>query len=152
LAVFQRVFFLNLYKVDKELHWQAVLPVLEDSVRIMYRQGVKTGNEDLKNSALHAAECLLGDTEVATGKKTLVEKEEQRDTKVSKEREDWEREKYNNFNISVNELVHNDLVKIIDSGLNDSNLTKFMKDSIRKEVIAKTVQIVRADKAHMRLY
>jgi hypothetical protein len=74
LGKFSKNFLPNLYKVDKDLHWQTVLPIIEDIVRIAYSDGDKNNNENLKWGAYYVAQHILGDSAIAEGKKTLVQK------------------------------------------------------------------------------
>lgn len=155
LDKFASNFLPNLFKTDKDLHYKTILPILEDSVRAAFREAKRIGGdsgENLKNAALVLSNFLFGDMEVAEGKRTFVEaSSDKKDTKVSEERKAWEAERYNNFNIDVNEKIFNSLSTDINSGFKQTdNLTKFMKDSISEQVIKKVVATVRADKLHMK--
>lgn len=148
LAKFSKSFLPNLYKADKDVHWQVILPVIEDMVRLAYKDGSRRNDENLTNSALHMAEFLLGDMSVAEGKKTFVEKAEAKpDTKVQEERQRYENERFNNFNIDVHEALYNSLVTEINKGFKaEDGLTDFMKESVRKAAIDQIVKAVKEDK------
>lgn len=145
LAKFSKSFLPNLYKADKDVHWQVILPVLEDMVKLSYREGVRTKNDDLKFSAMHIAGYLLGDTDIAEGKKTLIDREEPK--KPDQERQQWENERYNTFNIDVHESVYDSLSGAIKKGYKEEDgLTDFMKNSITKEVLEEVTKLVGQDK------
>lgn len=151
LEKFSKSFLPNLYKIDKDAHWKVILPVLEDVVRASFNEGNRTKNDDLKHAAMHIAQFLLGDMSIAEGKNSLVEKEQPENNKVKEERQAFENERYNTFNIDVHEQIYNDLTKSIDKGFKEEDgLTDFMKKSIRSEILAKVVSTVKADVAHTR--
>lgn len=153
LGKFSKNFLPNLFKVDKDLHWQVVLPIIEDVVRIAYADGVKRGDDNLKWGAYYVAQNILGDPSIAEGKKTLVVKDEpsKPDPKVTDERTKFENERYNAFNIDVHEAVYNGLVNEVRKGFKDDDgLTKFMRSSIEKAVIDEVVNKVKADKEFSR--
>jgi hypothetical protein len=151
LEKYSKNFLGNLYKADKDLHWKTILPVLEDSVRAAFREGRRLSDDNLKNAALVLSNFLFADMDVAEGKKTFVEKDTVPDKKVSDERAAFERDRYNNFLIDTNESYFGSLNKEISKGFSETDgLTKFMRESIRKEVIAKAEKVMRSDKLHMR--
>lgn len=146
LGKFAKSFLPNLYKADKDTHWQVILPIIEDMVRLAYKDGTRTKNENLSNSALHMAEYLLGDMSVAEGKKTFVEKLEEK-VAPNKEIQEYENRRFNDFNIDVHESLYNSLITEIDKGFkSEDGLTDFMKESVRKAAIDEVVKAVKEDK------
>lgn len=150
LPKFAKSFLSNLYKTDKDLHYQVILPVLEDAVRLVFQRGIKSGKENLQNAARVMAIELFDEMDVAEGKKTFVEPLEKKDSKLDSERQNYENQRYNDFKIDVHEQIHKSLISEIDKGLKVEGLTDFMKKSIRQEIIDSVVNTVRADKAHMK--
>ena len=127
LKKFASNFLPNLYKADKDLHWQTILPIVEDMVKLAFREGNRTKNDNLKFSAQHLADYLLGDSEIAEGKKTLVQKGPEK-KQIDTEKDNWQNERYNLFNIDVHESVYNELTKEINKGFKDEEgLTKFIR-------------------------
>lgn len=146
LGKFSKNFLPNLYKTDKDLHWQTIAPVLEDFVRAAYSNGTRNHNDNLKNAALVISEALLGDLEIAEGKKSLVQREAPKDAKVDEEKQKYENTRYNDFNIDVHEALYESLKSEISNGLKVEGLTDFMKNSITQAIINQISDAVKADK------
>lgn len=69
-------FLPTLHKADANLYYEATAPVVEGLLRTVHSEAQRSGNKNLENAALHIAQYIFGDAEVATGAKTTIKKRE----------------------------------------------------------------------------
>lgn len=150
-----------LNKISPEVHYQAVLPILENLTRTLYAEGAKYGDSEignnLKNSALHLSQFLFGDKaeDVATGKFSNLTKQT---PKVDPERERWEAERATTFMTETQDGMlsglkgaimargqHNKL--LIDP---EGVLPDFTKDAMVERIMQRVGEQLEADPVHKR--
>lgn len=157
LEKFASNFLPNLVKVSPNSFWRAANPLVEDIARSMFKKGIDEGNESLQNAARYLSKYFFNDTDIAEGKKTTVIKEEP--SEVSKEREEFDKERHNVFSDSVNLDLRTQLLEIIigkDSKTGktridpDDVLSPFIRATIIDRVIQDVGQQLEADKTHTR--
>ena len=146
LEKFSKNILNSLYKVSPEAQWTAITPILENVIKSFYRS---SKDDNIKNAALHLSEFLFGTSEVAEGKKTFV-KEVPEEKTDNKERERWENERYNSFNVDTLSGIHDSLVGVIKTGIDpDGVLSNFMKDAIVNKTIEEIKSQLENDNSHM---
>lgn len=149
----------ELYKLSPDLHWKATLPLMENIVRSAYAEGVKTKNDNLKHAAGHLAQWLLDDANVATGRATKIETEQEpseKDKKLSEREQALLDSQMATFSTPVKADGLAKLDKMITSradGTDSIDPKGVLSPAIKKMVIDKIRQEVQnqmdADTAHI---
>ena len=147
----------SLIKVHPPSFWRAANPLVEDIAKNMFIKGTKEKDESMQNAARYLSEYFFGNTEVAEGKKTTIIKEEP--SEVSKEREEFEREKDTTFRGIVSTGIKGNLIPLIEgkdpkSGKSrldpDDILSPFIKSTIIDRIINEIGTQLVSDKDHIR--
>jgi len=153
LEKFSLAFLPTLYRRDSALYMKAITPILENVVRSMHSQGVKSKDEDLMNAALHSSLFLFDTEDVATGKRTTVEpkKEPSEEAKqLAEERKSREMERYKAFYSAVDTDISRSLRAMILKGFDpDEVFTPFLKRKCVEEVLDRIGAALEADSGHM---
>lgn len=148
LDKFSRNFLSNLQKSDKDSYWTAITPTLENLVRGFYRDGVKRGDKNVQLSAENLSIYLFDTAEVAEGKKTFIKEEPKPDSKLEREKQDFAREKFKDFNINVQEGCFTGIKDIIALDKIE-NLSATAQKLLLKEIIAEVDNQITKDTSHM---
>lgn len=137
-----------IYTESKDLYFQIIDPILINVLKTVQQEGESTGNDNLKFSAQHVAKLLFGKIDVLEGKTT--------ETKTDPEREAFEAEKrkfmterFNEARASVNNDITSGLNKIINEGLDNLNISGYLKKVIVKEVQTEVDVMLTQDTGHM---
>ena len=147
----------TLVKVDQNSFWAAANPLVEDICKSMYKKGITEGNESLANSAKYLSYYFFGEADIAEGKRTTIQ-QQQPQTDVSKERQDWENQKQLEFRGVIEKDLRGQLVDLITgtdaktghSKLDpDDVLSPFIRNTIIDRVIADIGSTLQADKSHI---
>lgn len=158
LEKFSTTLLPTLFQTHPKAFWRAANPLVEDIAKNMFNKGKKEGNESLQNAALYLSDYFFGNTEIAEGKKTSIEKIED-NTEVNKEREKFDNEKGTAFRTSVETDVRSQLVKLIEghdpktgkARLDpDSVFSDFIKNTIIDRVISDLGTQLTSDKDHIK--
>jgi len=147
LKRFSTKFLSNLNKVDRDLHWEVIAPVLEDALRAFYREGKTRGSEDITNAADHLAIFLFGDPDVASGKKSITRQIEEKEPKVDPEQQKWRQERVNTFRSDVYDSCIDGITPMIQQGI-PAETSKFMKDALTKSILTEVDKLIASDKTH----
>lgn len=156
----------SLHKLSPETHWQAVLPLLENVTRSLYKEGMDLGDtdrgKDLMNAARYLSKFLFGETEIAEGKKTNVKAPEKssREIELDEREKNYEIQRYTDAYRSVDADASKGLSDLIlERGQHnklkidpDGVMSDFMKNSVADAISAEVRKAMRADKvftAHM---
>ncbi len=148
----------TLFKVSPNSFWRATQPLVEDIARSMFAKGVKAGDESMQNAARYLSDYYFGDVAFAEGKKTSVVKLDT-DPEISKQREEFEREKDTSFRGGVESSVKSQLVSLIESKDEktgklrldpDGVFSPFIKSTIIDHIIRDLGTQLTADKDHIR--
>src|SRR5437016_640926 len=102
-----------LRKVNQDAYYEVITPELVNFTRSMFDAGLRNGNENLKNAALHAAQYFFKNIKIATGEQDIAQpskriKEPENDN-LNKERSSFQRERYTS--------LYNDVVSESNSKL-----------------------------------
>jgi len=151
LERFSSKFLPTLFEIDKEAHWNAIAPVLQNVVRHFFNET----DENDQNAARRLSKFLFGTAEVAEGKKNAVKEVKEEVKKVDEEESNWRNERYNDFRVNTLSNIHDSLVtdivgdkdKLIDP---DKVMSDFIKESIRDKVIVEVRKVLEKDPSHMR--
>ncbi len=145
----------TLHKVSPDAAARAVHPTMENLVKAAFIEGKRTNNENLMHAAEHIANYLFNDHEIATSNKTFIQKSESNPEidEFRKEKNEYEATRLTNFDGLVRSECANKLQEMIDgkdkdgkSYLDPDNvLSKFVRTSLLKEVIAQVNQQMLAD-------
>jgi hypothetical protein len=145
----------DLYKMDRDAFMVAVTPTIENMLRSVFRDGVSSEDEDLRNSALQISKWFFGTEDVASGKTSAVKqtpKASEEEARLSQERAKFEADKFRDAHTSV--VVDRDaaMEKLILKGLDpDSEMSPYMKTKIVKDIIAEVDRVLQKDSSHMAL-
>ena len=148
----------TLFKVSPNSFWRAANPLVEDIARNMFNKGVKSNDESMQNAARYLSEYFFGTTEIAEGKKTSIVKSEV-DPEISKQREEFEREKDTSFRGTVETSVKSQLVSLIEGKDEktgklrldpDGVFSPFIKSTIIDHIIKDLGTQLSSDKDHIR--
>lgn len=151
LKPFAKNFLSNLFKTDKDAHWEAVSPILQNIVRSFYSEGERSKNDNIKLSAENLAIWLFGSEDFANGKKTILTPEPKEDPKLKAERDAFRNERYNTFRIDVLEKCDNDLRSVVSASVNKQNISKTLKDLVTDKIQKEIDTAISKDSAHMKL-
>lgn len=145
----------QLYRIDKDAHWAAATPILENTVKSFYRAA--GDNEEAKKAAESLAKFLFGDDaqEVLSGKKTFIPAASEK--KVDPERVKFETERATAFTSDVDTFSEKNLKSLIlskDKNGNlrldpDGTLSDYMKDMLTERILIEVNKQMAVDKAHM---
>lgn len=143
-----------LYSVNRDLYFQMTTPIVESFIRNIYREGVNTGNDNLKNSALHAAQWAFGDTGFATGEKQsqpIKVEEKKIDEEFEREKREFYNERYQSLRSSVDLEAVRKLTVDVRNGLDPNGVfSDVIVDLLVKDIIDKVGDSLEQDEQHMR--
>lgn len=145
-------FLPSLYKVNQDAYFEAITPLLENVAKQLYRDGVKSNNDNLKNGALLLAQYLWNDQEIASSNKSNVKvKDDSARKEIEKERHALKDQKYQEVQTSVNTRCIKILNKAINDGLDPGNvLSNELKDILAEKIQKEINRVLFADQGHMR--
>ena len=136
---FSRKFLPSLYKLDQELYGETTLPILQGTLRHVFDEGKRAGNEDLQTAAKIVAEAL-GLNGAEDGSRNYVKPIKE----IKEDPQEVSRAFQDATNVVAKE-VSESLTKEIRRGLDpDGVLTPF----IRKTVISETIEGINKQLIH----
>jgi len=141
----------TLREVDEDLFYEATVPVFNTVIRNLFRAGEKAGGKDGQNMMAAAkimANHLHGSYDIPEAEKKVDPELEEERKKFNEEKQKEQEEKFNNFEVSVNERTRKFMEKEISKGLDDS-LSEFIRNGIVTEVINRVGKELSNDKQHM---
>jgi hypothetical protein len=159
LEKFSQTILPTLFQVHPPAFWRVANPFVEDIARRMFEKGTKENNESLQNAARYLSDYFFGNVEIAEGKKTSITKIEGTDPEVSKERENFEKEKQTTFANSVEADIRGKLLSMIEgvdpktgkSRLDpDGVFSPFIKRTIIQSIIDELGSQLLSDKSHIK--
>ena len=146
----------TLNSISPEVHYKAAQPLMENIVRSAYQSGIKNGNDNLKNAALVISNFLLGDHEIAEGKKTTLPVQPKEDESLKSEREQFQQEQFDAFNDSANTEGRTKCLGMVYKSLDPKNetdpaneLTPYMKGVLAEKIFNELNETMTADQQHM---
>lgn len=156
----------TLNRISPELHEKATIPLLENLVRAVYREGARFGDSEqgnnFRNSALWIAQFLFGEgsNDIVSGKKSLVPIPDAKSpvTEQQKELDRIKGERASEFLTSTEQGIFSSLKdKIMERGFQnklkidpDGVMTDFMKTTIADRIMQEVQSTLAKDPAHMR--
>jgi len=141
-----------LYKQDSEAFIRVTNPIFQNLVQAAYKEGKNNDNENLANAALVVSKFLFGDSEVATGKRSAVPKEEapKKDESFEKEKKEFYTQKYQAFFQEADGKASAKLEESIKDGLDPNNeFNEFTLGKLVDSIIDEVDKQVRADNSYM---
>src|SRR3990167_11134766 len=111
-----RNFLPTVMGLSKDLYFEITSPVVEDALRAAYAQGVKLGNENLKNAAEHLSKLFFEDAERVT-KGREQPKEDPERQKLTQEKRQFFAERHNLFRSEIDNSVGTSLRTEVSKGL-----------------------------------
>jgi hypothetical protein len=148
---FVRAFLPALSKHDPDAYFEVLTPISQNLIRDVYNAGVRLGNKDLMNSALHFAQYYFDDKDIATGKKSVPV----RSSELSPEKEKFEQEKeefyskqFETAQNSVESDLSSKLGREISRGL-ETDFNEFMVKTLTKEIKIELDEAITKDPNHM---
>lgn len=144
-------FLPTLAKISDDLFYETTIPVVNTVIRNLYFSGEKSKDNNMMSAAKILAHYLHGSYEIpsADAKKADPEIEAER-KKLNEEKETAEKEKYNEFNNTLNDRTKRLLTKVISDGLDPGDtLSEFTKSKIVDEVIERVGTELSSDRQHM---
>lgn len=151
LKPFAKNFLTNLYKTDRDAHWEVISPILQNIVQSFFNEGERSKNDNIKLSAENLAIWLFGSEDFASGKKSLPKDSPKEDESVKNERAAYKNERFNDFRIDVLEKCSVDLNSAIRISVDKQNISKTLKDLVTDKIQREIDEAIAKDPAHMRL-
>ncbi len=145
-----------LKQIDPNSYYSAVTPILVEMVRTLHDVGTRNSNDNFKNAALVASLHFFGDQEVATGKREVnlpkpkvSDQKDEKDSTVNKEREEFNKERYNALFSDVAEEYESQLTNKIENGLDpDEVMTPYFRTMLIKDIISRINNALSIDRGH----
>ena len=126
-----------LYKASPEHYDKVTLPIIESLLRTCY----KDGSDELKEASKLISKFILGDEDVATGRKTVIQKREQKSKSKDEEefelrKKNFELQQFSTASKNVSSTVKSKIMKEINSGISvgDNALKELLAEKILSEV------------------
>lgn len=154
----------NLASADKEIHWKAISPVLQQAVRAAFLTGRKTGNANLENSSKWLADYLFGNggagqidpeiNDILSGRKSVVAEKAKKATELTsaeKELNTFKLERIGEFSSSINQDVEGKLISQVTADLSKYALSTIERKTLTKEIIDKVATEIAKDGPHMKM-
>jgi hypothetical protein len=146
-------FLPSLYELDQKTYFKITSPIGEALVRNAYATASQSGNENLKNAALHLAQWAFGDQKFATGERKsepFKVEEKKVDPEFEAERQKFYQDRYNDARQYVTGTSHSRLSAEIRKGLDPNGVfSDGLRTLLVKEVISEIGKSLEADERHM---
>lgn len=150
LKKFVSNFLPTLSKVNGDLFYEATIPVVNTVIRNLYRSGLQTKDNNLMGAAKIMAHFLHGSYEIPESETKVDPSIAAERKKLDDEKSSLEREKYEEFDNSLNDRTKRLMTKVITDGLDPNNsLSEFTKSAIIEKVIERVGNQLASDKQHM---
>ena len=139
-----------LKKSSPDDYYTAVTPLMVTFVRNLYDNGVRNGNENLKNAGLLAAIHFFEDADVATGKRQIASgSEKKKDVSLENDRQQFKQERYTTFYNDVVQDSNSRLESMVKNGLDPKDLmSDKMQQMVTREIISEIDKILTSDRSH----
>jgi hypothetical protein len=150
LTAFAASFLPNLYKQDSATYSIAVTPLFENLVR----QAFKSGDENMKNSALNIAQYLFGDDgeDIVNGKKTMskIPQITEDQDKANKEKIAQQTTAFRTTSGFVSDQVSKNMRALVFKDFDPEKVfTKSVRDMLIDDVIKRIDRQLVLDKGHV---
>jgi hypothetical protein len=145
----------GLREINPNVHWQAIVPTLEQVCRALYNEGKSNNNENQQYAAQYLSKFLFNDDKVATGEKTFAKPKEKPDElkHIDTERMKLQAERYTSFRADVEENALSQLSGMIGTKEQidpEGIISKWAYDKILEDTIREVNSQMVSDKEHMR--
>jgi hypothetical protein len=139
----------TIYKVDESVALHITGNILRNILIKSEKDGIRTKNEDLQTAAKIINAHILGGDEIETPSKLQGnEKENEEESKLNKEREEFEKEKFNSALNSLQGRVDNTIKATIDANIDPKNvMTPYVKKNAIKDASEQVESLINKDKA-----
>lgn len=151
LANFAKDFIPSLGKMDGDLFFEVVTPVVNTVIRNLYKAGEKGKDNNQMAAAQILAKFLYNSTEIPEDEAKAKDPElEAERLKLKKERESYSSELAQEFETQIQGRTKNLMSKVISEGLDpNGTLSEFTKSKIVEEVIERVGVQLESDPSHM---
>lgn len=126
-------------KVDKEIRNTVVGNALKGVIRTMWRSGVDSNDEDLKSAAAILNKFVFQSTSVEPDVKLSSKKDDKADAegeRVRKEREDWNRERFEASQTDLTEKVQNSIKATIMNHIDEKkDMTSYVRNNATRDAV-----------------
>ena len=145
----------GLREINPNVHWQTIVPTLEQVCRALYNEGQSNNNDNQKYAAQYLSKFLFNDDKVATGEKTFAKPKEKPDElkQIDAERTKLAAEKYTSFRADVQSGALDQLSGMIGTKEQidpEGVISKWAYEKILEDTIREVNNQMVSDKEHMR--
>lgn len=144
-------------RASEDKYAEITMPVIEHAIRYAYDSGIRNNNKNLQLSAQHIAQCIFGDPDIATGKKTTIKpkeapKKDEESEKFNKEKSSFYQERQAHLNNEVQLEIQKSFMDEIEDGLDpNNNMSAYLKGKIADDILSAVDAQMQKDPEYMRL-
>lgn len=149
-------FIPSLQRINEDLYFQTITPLVQNFVRAMYADGKRSGNENLANSALHALQFAGFEPEILTGQARqrsanippeLVERVRESEASMQQ----MVAQRFQEVAAGVEYGTRQELDSLILDSIKDDKTSDFVKQSMTEKMVQKLDAALASDEKHMGL-
>src|SRR6267142_857521 len=144
-------FLPTLQSLDENLFYETAIPLVNTAIRNLYLAGQKSKDNNMMGAAKIMAHFFHGSYDIPASTERAKDPElENERKKLQDEKNSIEREKFTEFDTSVNDRTRKFLSRTIEEGLDpNKSLSDFTKSKIIDEIIDRVGTELSKDRQHM---
>lgn len=145
-------FIPHLMKVDKDLYFQAITPIVQRFVQGMYGKGKKTGDENLANAALVALQHAgFSEEDLNIREERSDPKLQEREAELTRREQGLEQQRFVSAANEVDSECHKALSEEIDELIKGEKCTPYEKKGMKEDILKTFNKAIVKDAEHMKL-
>lgn len=140
-----------LNRVDKEAYFEVVGNVARYFIKGMFEEGKKSENNDLQGAAAILNQYLFGTSTYTAPKQRVAEEKNEESQKLTKEREDFARERFDTVRVDLQTKVDNTLKATISEYIDPKGeMSSYVKKNAIRDALMQVHELIGGDAAFRR--